>query len=415
MKGVLVILDGLGDLPCEQLGGKTPLESAITPNMDFLAERGKLGLMHAVRQNFIPSSDEGTLCIFGNDLLAASRGQMESAGIGISLKQGDLAMRINFATINNIKEGMVIDRRVARTLTTKEASILAREIQSKVNIQNPFIFESTVQHRGVLVLRGGMSEMISNNDISDYSRGKHHVRERIQQIKPLDDSDNALYTANVLNELIEQAYNILENHPINLERKKKGLLPANYLLIRGAGTEKPNLEQYKKWIAMAYMPLEIGFAELSGMKVVSFNYPKLKGLDVYKNLKKALKKACKTAIKTIRKNGKKFDYAYIHIKETDLPGHDNKPIEKKQMIEYIDKTLFSYLKKYAIKNKIKIAVSADHSTPCNLKSHSAHPVPVLLYTGEKPEKKRFTEEDAKKGVLGTIQGKELLKSIGFRK
>ena len=110
------------------------------------------------------------------------------------------------------------------------------------------------------------------------------------------------------------------------------------------------------------------------------------------------------------------DYAYIHIKETDSPGHDNKPFVKKEMIEYIDKTLFKFLRKIAPPNKISVLVTGDHSTPCKLKSHSADPVPVLFYNhGEIPEAKRFNEKEARKGRLGRFVGEEMLKEVGFTK
>ena len=127
------------------------------------------------------------------------------------------------------------------------------------------------------------------------------------------------------------------------------------------------------------MPLEIGFSQVSGMKIFSFKYPKLKDHDVYENLYKGLKKVCKVSIKAIKQSYKKYDYAYIHIKETDLPGHDNKPFEKKLMIEYLYKTLFFFLKKFAVKKKINIVFTGDHSTTCKLTSHSADYVPVLFF------------------------------------
>jgi 2,3-bisphosphoglycerate-independent phosphoglycerate mutase len=170
------------------------------------------------------------------------------------------------------------------------------------------------------------------------------------------------------------------------------------------------------------------------MKVFSFDYPKLKGIDVYENLFEGLKKACDFSIKVLKKNKNNFDYAYVHIKETDLPGHDNKPMEKIAMIEYIDKTLFKFLREFAPPNNIKVVVTADHATPCKLKRHSADPVPVLFYnqslpkiekkfsfTGKKPEGenkiigKKFSEKEARKGSLGRMIAGEMLEKVGFLK
>jgi len=413
MKGILVILDGMGDLPNKQLGGKTPLEAAKTPNMNFLATRGKLGYMHPVKPGFVPESDEAIVSIFGNDLISSTRGQLETRGTDIKLTRGDLALRVNFATIDSLKKRNILDRRAGRTLTTMEASVLAKAL-NKLKLPCEFVFKPTVQHRAALVFRGGFSDNISGNDLT-YIQGKSQIIYKVQFCKPLDDDENSQYTANVINEFLEKAYDVLNNHSINKQRERRGLMPANFLLVRGAGIEIPKLKKYKKWLSVAYMPLEIGFSIHSGMQVFSFEYPKLKQLDSYGNLWNALKKACKFSIKTLKKNYKKVDYAYIHLKETDFPGHDNKPFEKKAMIEYIDRTLFNFLRKFAPPNKIKVVVTADHSTPCKLKHHSADPVPVLFYDDSIPKEKKFSEKECKKGILGKILGKELLKKVKFLK
>lgn len=412
MKGILIILDGMGDLPNKQLGDKTPLEVAHTPNLDFFATRGEMGLMYPVKPGFVPESDEAIVSIFGNELISSSRGQLEARGAGLKLVRGDLALRINFATIDSLEEGNILDRRAGRTLTTAEAEILARSLNEGIVLPCKFEFEPTIQHRGVLVFRGGFSDNIFGND-STYILGKKTEHHQVVNCKPLDEEENSYYTANIVNEFLKQAYKILNQHPVNQERKQRGLMPANYLLVRGAGIEIPKLKFYKKWVSPSYMPLEKGFSELSGMKVVSFEYPKLSGIDSYQNLWQGLKKACSFSIKQIKKNKKEFDYAYIHLKETDLPGHDNKPLEKKMMLEYIDKTLFKFLKKFAPPNNIRIVITADHSTPCKLKAHSDDPVPVLLYNNSIPKEKKFCEEEARKGTLGRIIGKDLFRKVGF--
>ena len=414
MKGILVILDGIGDLPNPLLGDKTPLEAAETPNLDFLAHRSEMGYMYPVRPGFIPESDEAIVSIFGNDLISSTRGQLEAKGAGFKLIRGDLAIRANFATIDNVKSGNILDRRAGRTLTTAEAETLAKEINTKIKLSNEFVFKPTIQHRGILIIRGGLSDNISSNDVNFYEEGKVRESKKTNLCKPLDEEENSQYTANIINEFLQKVFEILDKHPINEERRRKGLMPANYLLIRGFGIEIPKLKIYKKWASLAYMPLEIGFSKLCGMKTETFDYPKLKGIDVYKNLYEGLEKMCGLSIKFLKKNYKGIDYAYIHIKETDVPGHDNKPFEKKEMIEYIDKTLFKFLRKFAPPNEIKIVVTGDHSTPCKLKSHSDNPVPVLFFHKNTiPHENRFSERIARNGSLGKIEGKELLKTVGF--
>ena len=413
MKGMLVILDGMGDLPCKQLNGQTPLEVADTPNLDFLATRGQMGYMYPVKPNFIPESDEAILSIFNNNLLSSTRGQLEANGTDLKLTRGDLALRVNFATIDSLEKGNILDRRAGRTLTTSEAEILSKAL-NKIKLPCEFVFEPTIQHRAVLVFKGGFSDNISGNDAT-YSQGKSKVITKIGFCKSLDDDENSQYSVNIVNEFIERAYEILNEHPLNKERKKRGLLPANYLLVRGAGIEPPKLKLYKGWISTNYIPLEIGFSRVCGMKNFSFEYPKLKNLDAYANLYAGLAKACNFAIKILKKNYKNEDYAYIHLNETDIPGHDNKPFEKKLMLEYIDKTFFKFLRKFAPPNKIKVVVTANHSTPCKLKSHSADPVPVLFYNDSILKEKKFCEKEARKGILGGMNGNELLKKVGFAK
>jgi len=413
-KGIFVIMDGLGDLPSKKLGNRTPLESAETPNLDFLATRGVLGYMYPVRPGYSPGSDEAIVQIFRNDLKNSSRGQLEARGTGIKVRKGDLALRVNFGTIDSFDLGNVEDRRAGRTLTTKEAKELALSI-NKIKFPYKFKFVSTIQHRAVLVLRGNFSEKIAGDDIT-YQKGSSQEIKKIVACEPLVNTEKAKLTAEVLNEFLELSYDVLNKHPVNLERKRKGLLPANYLLIRGPGVEKPRLKQYKGWVSAHAMPLEIGFSELSGIKNYSFPYPPLKTLDAYKNLWEGLKKSVKHSIKIIKKNLKRADYFYIHFKETDLPGHDNKPLEKKEMIEYLDKHFFKFLVRLAPMNHIRVVVTGDHSTPCKLKAHSADPVPVLFYNNSPPkEKKYFNENQARKGKLGKILGKELFRKVGFLK
>ena len=416
MKGVLIVIDGLGDRACRQLAGRTPLEVAEKPNLDYMVEHGRLGEMYVVKEGVAPESDTAVVSMLGNKPVLSSRGVFEALGAGLKLQRGDLALRTNFGSIDKIKNGKIKDRRANRTLTTKEAQILGKEI-NKIFLPRSFIFQPTIQHRGALVLRGGFSDNITDTDPAYSIKGKFKYGEDFKFAEPLDEDENSQYTANMVNELIEQSFKKLDEHPVNQKRRKKNLLPANILLTRGAGTELPKINKFRGWMAVQYMPLEIGICKASGMQVFSFNYPNMKKFDVYKNLYDALNKAIKFSIKMLKKQKKKFDYVYIHFKETDVAGHDNKPVEKKTMIELLDDKFFSFLRKFSEKNKIKVAVTADHSTPCNLKSHSADPVPVLLFdpldVSGRDECSVFSESQSKKGSLGKIYGQEFLKKIGF--
>jgi 2,3-bisphosphoglycerate-independent phosphoglycerate mutase len=331
MKTFLVILDGAGDRACKELGNKTPLKAANTPNLDFFSSNGKLGYMYSIKENIPPESDNALTSILGNDLFVAARGQLEAMGAGINLERGDLALRTNFATITNIKEGKILDRRAGRTLSTKEAEILGKEINKKVKLPCKFIFKPTVQHRGVLILKGGFSDNITNTDPSYMMRGKFSFHEEFKYSEPLDEEDSSKISANILNSFTEQSYLILNNHPINQYRIKNKFLPANMILARDPGIEIPKLNKLTgNWAGIVYMPLEIGIAKSTGMKVFSFSCPSLKDADIYKNLFLCLGSYINLSKSIITRILNKYDYFYLHFKETDIPGHDNKPLEKRK-------------------------------------------------------------------------------------
>lgn len=409
MKKILIILDGASGLPTPLLGERTSLEFANTPNLDFFAREGRMGYMYPIDEKKMPGSDDALISIFGNDPKECRRGIYEALGLGIKLKRGDLALRANFGTIDNIKNKIVLDRRAGRTLTTKEAKILAKDLNEKIKLPCKFEFKVGVQHRGVLILRGGFSDNISNTD-PEWNAGT----DRFNFSEPLDDDENSKYTANIVNEFLDKAFRILDNHLINKSRREKGMMPANILFTRGAGIDIPKIKKYKSWMSINSMPLEIGISKASGMKTFSFEYPELKDIDIYDNLYKGLNKTIKFAIKTIKRNYKSFTGCYIQFKETDVPGHDNKPNEKKKMIEIIDKKFFRFLRKFFADKDVKIVVTCDHSTPCILKKHSTDPVPVLVYDRKKKDKlTHFCESQARKGSLGKFYGKDFFKKTGL--
>jgi 2,3-bisphosphoglycerate-independent phosphoglycerate mutase len=158
MEKILVILDGAADLPTPALDKKTPLEFAKTPNLDELTQKGKLGLLYPIDEKTVPGSDTSLISLFGNNSEECKRGIYEAVGAGLKIQKGDLVLRTNFATMKDPESREILDRRAGRTLTTKEAKILAKAINKEVKLPFPFEFKPTVQHRGVLVIRGKFSE-----------------------------------------------------------------------------------------------------------------------------------------------------------------------------------------------------------------------------------------------------------------
>ena len=260
-KVVFIILDGLGDRPSKELRGQTPLEAASTPNLDLLAKEGICGMHVPLSLGFIPESGPAHFEIFGYspfEKFYPGRGVVEALGIGIKLKENDVAFRVNFATL---KRGKIIDRRAGRI---KNVRPFEKNLTMKLRGIN-FILKAGTEHRAVLILRGSnLSHKLSDSD-------PHKINKAPKKVKALD--RDAEFTAEILNEYLEKAHEILSNHRINKLRKKKNLPEANYLLLRGAGKFK-KVESFKKRYGLkacciAGAGLYKGFGRFVGMNLVN--------------------------------------------------------------------------------------------------------------------------------------------------
>ncbi|MCX6801504.1 MAG: 2,3-bisphosphoglycerate-independent phosphoglycerate mutase [Candidatus Diapherotrites archaeon] len=390
-KILLIVCDGMGDLPVKELGGKTPLEAAKKPNMDKMAAAGKTGTMHVLGKGVIPESDSAHLTLFGYDLKKhyVGRGPFEALGLGINLKHGDIAFRSNFATAG--QDLTILDRRAGRIENCTE---LAKRLDNTRIRGVHFLVKPGTEHRAAVVMSGhGLSDKISDGD-------PHSAGEKALEIRPLNKSQEAKFTAEVLNEFLRNAHTILDSHPLNLERVQKGLPPANYLLVRGAGEMKkvPSLKERfgLRACCIAGAGLYKGVAAFVGMDL--FEVKGATGTpqtDIKAKIARAVKEL------------EHFEYVFVHIKGCDIFGHDGKCIEKKKFIEKIDSALAPLL---GLKDALVI-VTADHSTPCSQKNHSADPVPVLFYrVGMKAGRaKGFGETACRKGALGVFSGSDLMK------
>lgn len=414
VKGIFLVLDGVADEKTSALDYKTPLQVASTPNLDRLAKKSKLDYCYPVREGVVPDSASAIISLLGRDPNEAFRGPLEAKGAGVKIARGDLVLRTNFATVDGL-DGEVLDGRAGRTLSTKESWALAKAINTNVKLPFKFEFYPTVHHRGVLVFRGGFSDNISDAD-PYYRNGFKSGSARVVFSHPLDDEDDSKLAANLVNNFIRKSHEVLDKHYLNESRAKKGLFSANFILCRGAGCEIPKYQKLKgKWMAFSSMPLEKGIAEAMKMDLYRMKYPKFKGMDVYSNLYAGLLLSMKASMKMIKRFRKRYDYFFIHIKETDTPGHDNKPLDKIKMIELIDRKLIAYLEDYCKRYGVKLMVASDHVTSCKRKGHVEGFVPVMLYDplNEEDKDKRFTEEDALKGKK--LVSKKLLERALFGK
>ena len=329
MVKIFCILDGIGDRPCKKLNGLTPLEAANTPNLDYFAARSNHGYDYTLGEKIAPESDEAIMALLGYDprKYYYGRGPLEAYGAGMQFKEGWLALRTNFSTVDKDGE-KIIDRRSGRTLTTKEAKEIEKTINEDVDLGYNFEFKATVGHRGVLIIKCDFSSNISNPDPAYKRVGKFGVavlekNMKVQKCKPLDPKSKTLESAKVVNRFVDQTRNILKDHPVNKKRKKNYLLEANIIIPRDAGTELPKLPKKSEWAAIVSMPLEIGITRLAGMTVLNFEYPKTKN-DIYTQLYEGLNLTLKESIKNIKEG--KYKKYFVHFKETDIPGHDNKTL-----------------------------------------------------------------------------------------
>ena len=413
-KILYVILDGLGDDPLEPLGGRTPLEVADTPHLDRLARAGRNGFVTTVGKGIAPESDIAVFAILGYDRTDqhTGRGPLEAVGAGFDLSDGDLAYRVNFATVEPDGDGWLIqDRRVGRSLTSEQAKQLAEDVQSSVRVADAsFDFRATVGHRGVLVLRceqGPLSAEVTNSDPAYGRQGSLGVAHEtfdnhVVHVTPLEghaDDAAATRAADITNRWLAEAFEVLDKASTNATRRAAGQLPGNFVLTHDPGDHLPHLVSFKERFGpemgcFVEMPVELGIARLTGMGVVEAptGMEPSAQYDAWAEL----------ALEAIEG----YDGLYIHIKGPDVPAHDGDYEAKIASIEAIDEHFFGRLLDQLDLRHAIVAVTADHSTSCARKAHTDGPVPLLISGGSiTPDAvSSFGESASRKGSLGHLQG-----------
>lgn len=419
MKLIYIIIDGMGDLPIEELDGKTPLEAADTPYMDSLAKAGKTGLMYTVGKGIAPESDVAVVSILGYDPVAhhVSRGALESIGAGLNMRNGDLALRCNFATL--APDNSIIDRRAGRNLTQEEADELAQAVNEQVQLEShpaTLQIKSTATYRAALLIRSEekrLSGNISNTDpaykrINSLGVADLEAKMILKTCAPLDKTKEAKISAELINEFTQKATTVLDQHEVNRRRVKEGKLEANTIISRDAGSIVPKFPPLSElyglsFVCLADMNVERGISRLAGMSLVDLPL-----------LSKNLEKDCELRVKKLFEVLPQYDLFYIHIKGPDEPGHDGDFDLKSQLIATVDKHFVgNILQQINLEDHI-ICITADHSTPCKLKAHSDDPVPLLIagngLQGDRVQ--RFSEKECKMGELGVLlKGTELMPKL----
>ncbi|MEX1247819.1 MAG: 2,3-bisphosphoglycerate-independent phosphoglycerate mutase [Anaerolineales bacterium] len=373
-KLVLLVMDGLGDLPAWS-GGQTPLEAAVTPNMDRLAAEGTLGRSLPIRQGITPGSGPAHLALFGYDPLQypVGRGVMEALGIGMDIGPGDVAARGNFCTLD--AKGLIVDRRAGR-IPSEEAKPIVESLQA-IKLEDGVRAEvrHVKEYRFALVLRGkGLAGELKDTDPQITGAAP---------LKAVASDRKSHKAAKLFNLWATKAQKILAKQP-----------KANGLTLRGFGGD-PTLPKYKdayglRAACVAVYPMYRGVSKLVGMHVVQFSGES--PADEF------------AAAKSIWAD---HDFVFIHIKKTDSMAEDGNFDGKVKIIEGVDLALPELL---ALKPDV-IAITGDHSTPVPMRSHSWHPVPLLLWSAANifpDEQIQFGERYCARGGLGTIPATDLM-------
>ena len=397
MKHIIILGDGMADWAVPSLGGKTLLQHAHVPHMDWLAREGRNGLLVTVPIGFHPGSEVANSSILGYDqhIVYEGRGPLEAASIGVELDEDDLALRCNLVCI----EGDKLKNHSCGRLETEEADILIKFLQEKLGNER-IHFYTGVQYRHLLVVKGGNKHLrcVPPHDIP----GQPFHNFLIQA-----DGAEAQETAKILNELVAASQRILENHPLNMQRKKEGRDPANSIWPWGGGYRPkmvPLTETYpqiERGAVITAVDLIRGIGHYAGLRVI--NVEGATGL--YDTNYEGKAQAALDALST-------DDFVYVHVEASDEAGHEGDMHLKLQTIEDLDKRLIAPILE-GVKNldePVAIALLPDHPTPCEYRTHTADPVPfVIYYPGIAPDHvQTFDEVAAQAGAYGTLQGNEFI-------
>lgn len=393
-KVLFVIFDGLGDRPIKEFGFKTPLEAANTSNFDKIVEKSICGLSNALGRGVRPGSDVSHLAIFGYpmDKFYTGRGPIEVAGLGIKLQEGDVAFRGNFGTV--AKDWSIIDRRAGRIRIVDEFSAA---IDGLIIDGIQVIVKPGTAHRAGVVFRGkGLSANITDAD-------PHEEGKPVLEVKPKDDTAEAAFTASVVNKFMRKSFEILSSMEANKEREKAGAFPANFLLLRGAGMypTMPTFEEKYglKACCIAGGGLYKGIGAFLGMDLIDVEgATALPDSDV------------RNKFVVAKKVLDRYDFVFVHVKATDSLAEDGNFTGKRDFIEKCNMAAEELLD---LPENTLLVITADHSTACELKAHSADPVPILFCSEHvrADDVKEFNERAFVAGGQGRMVGGDIMPEV----
>ena len=395
MKYVIVLADGMADEPIKELGGRTPLEAADTPMMDELSGMSEIGMAKTIPDGMKPGSDTANLAVLGYDpkRFYSGRSPLEALSIGVRMADDDIAIRCNIVTISDddvpFEEKTIIDHS-SDEISTEDAAVLLEAVRKELESEKYHFYVGT-SYRHCLIWSGGeVVELAQPHDV---------LTQKIGQYLPEDEE---------LRRMMRASYDILKNHPINVARREQGLNPANCCWFWGAGT-KPALTSFeetyhKKGVMISAVDLLKGIAIGTGMKVVEVE-------GATGGLNTNYEGKADAAVKALLEDG--YDLAYIHIEAPDEMGHQGSIERKVKAIENIDWRVLRPVRDALEESgeDYKILVLPDHPTPIRLRTHTADPIPYLLYdsTVAVPQALYYNEKDAAHSGVFINPGYELMK------
>ena len=394
MKYVIVLGDGMADYPIDDIGGMTPLEYAKTPTLDMLSAKSEIGLVHTIPEGMSPGSDTANLSVIGYDpkIYYSGRSPLEALSIGVDMETTDISFRCNIVTLSEDEEEYekktIIDHSSSE-INTEDAAVLLEAVRKELE-DDLYKFYVGTSYRHLTIWKNGkVLPLTPPHDI---------LTKVIGEYLPEDP---------VLRSMMKKSYDILANHPINIERKKQGLNPANSIWFWGAGT-RPALTSFeeknkKNGVMISAVDLLKGIAVGAGLTNIE-----VEGANG--GLHTNYEGKANAAVKALTADG--FDFAYIHVEAPDEMGHQGSMERKIKAIENLDERVIKivYDALTASGEDFRMLVLPDHPTPIVLRTHSSEPVPYILYDSTEPKESvlKYNEKDAKAGGIYVAEGHTLI-------
>ncbi len=397
MKYIIVLGDGMADEPIEELGEKTPLEYADTPTMDMLSQKSEIGIVHTIPEGMKPGSDTANLSVMGYDpeKYYSGRSPLEALSIGVDMKEADIALRCNIVTVSDdnlpYEEKNVIDHSSGE-ISTEDAAVLINAVKKELETEEYKFYVGTSYRHLTIWDKGDVVDLTPPHDILGKVIGEYLPKEKS------------------LREMMKKSYDILNNHPLNIERAKKGLNKANSIWFWGAGT-KPALDSFedknnKKGAMISAVDLLKGIAVGAKMKVVE-----VEGADA--TLHTNYEGKAKAGVDAVLNEG--FDFSYIHVEAPDEMGHQGSVENKIKAIEYLDKrvikVVYDEMKKSGL--DFRLAVLPDHPTPIACRTHTSTPVPYMIYDSTKELEKtwNYNEKEGRESGNYIAEGHKFIDKL----